>query len=114
MWYRRTFEIDKKAMKNQRAILHFEGSDFTTKVWVNGECLGQHKGGYTRFSFDMTSVLADGENIVTVRVEDSLDPRQPRGKQRWRQRISDVGMSKQPVSGNLYGWKWCRKADWNM
>lgn len=83
VWYRRTFEIDKKAMKNQRAILHFEGSDFTTKVWVNGECLGQHKGGYTRFSFDMTSVLADGENIVTVRVEDSLDPRQPRGKQRW-------------------------------
>ena len=83
VWYRRTFEIDKKAMKNQRAILHFEGSDYTTKVWVNGECLGQHKGGYTRFSFDMTSVLADGENIVTVRVEDSLDPRQPRGKQRW-------------------------------
>lgn len=68
-------------------MLHFEGSDFITKLWVNGQYAGSHKGGYTRFSFHITELLHDGENKLTVKVEDSFDTQQPRGKQRWADEV---------------------------
>lgn len=84
VWYNRTFTAEPLA-NGQRYIIHFEGSDYTTKVWVNGMMIGAHEGGYCRFSVDVTDYLSEsGENTLTVRCEDSLDSRQPRGKQRWR------------------------------
>lgn len=83
VWYHRTVRVDARLLVNNRYILHFEGSDFVTKVWVNGQFVGSHRGGYTRFSFDLTELLRDGENELTVKVEDSADMQQPRGKQRW-------------------------------
>ena len=53
-------------------------------MWVNGELAGSHKGGYARFTFDVTELLIRGENRITVMAEDSYEIRQPRGKQRWR------------------------------
>mgnify|MGYP001008433473 CR=1 FL=1 len=82
VWYHTKFEIPEPSQK-QKLMLHFEGSDFITKVWVNGEYAGEHKGGYSRFSFEISNLLKKGTNTLTVKVEDSLDPRQPRGKQRW-------------------------------
>lgn len=82
IWYHRIFQADASLLEKNRYILHFEGSDFVTKVWVNGEYAGIHKGGYARFSFDVTNLIKDGENEVTVKVEDSFDSQQPRGKQR--------------------------------
>ncbi|HIU76708.1 MAG TPA: beta galactosidase jelly roll domain-containing protein [Candidatus Pelethocola excrementipullorum] len=82
VWYHTKFEIPEPSQK-QKLMLHFEGSDFVTKVWVNGEYAGEHKGGYSRFSFEISNLLKKGTNTLTVKVEDSLDPRQPRGKQRW-------------------------------
>jgi beta-galactosidase/beta-glucuronidase len=67
-----------------RTLLHFDGSDFYTRGWLNGKFAGEHRGGYTRFSFDITGLLEDGRNILTVRVEDFNDTCQTRGKQRWR------------------------------
>jgi len=81
VWYRRVFTAGQT---DKRVILHFEGSDYRTKVWVNGKMAGTHTGGYTRFSFDITALLCEGENDVVVRVEDSYEVQQPRGKQRWR------------------------------
>ena len=83
IWYRRAFSTKKTG---NRAILHFEGSDYHTKVWINGQLAGTHTGGYTRFSFDITNLLCNdgGDNEIVVRVEDSNDTQQPRGKQRWR------------------------------
>ena len=84
VWYNRTFTA-APLTDDQRYIIHFEGSDYTTKVWVNGMMISAHEGGYCRFSVDATDYLAEsGENTLTVRCEDSLDTRQPRGKQRWR------------------------------
>ncbi len=83
VWYRRTITADADRLKDNRYILHFEGSDFLTKVWVNGELAGTHTGGYARFSFDITDLVHDGENEVVVKAEDSFDVQQPRGKQRW-------------------------------
>lgn len=83
VWYGRTFRAEKEKLSGNKLFLHFEGSDFLTKVWINGQFAGMHKGGYSRFSFDITDLAKDGENLVTVKVEDFMDPRQPRGKQRW-------------------------------
>lgn len=75
--------MDGARLKNQRYVIHFEGSDFLTKLWVNGQYVGCHRGGYARFSFDLTDLVRDGGNELTVKVEDSFDMQQPRGKQRW-------------------------------
>lgn len=83
IWYHRTINVDCVKLENNRYILHFEGSDFITKVWVNGAYAGSHRGGYARCSFDVTNLVHDGENELTVKVEDSFDTQQPRGKQRW-------------------------------
>ena len=74
--------MDGSRLEKENYLLHFEGSDFITKVWVNGQYVGDHRGGYARFSFDITDVVRDGENELVVKVEDSFDMQQPRGKQR--------------------------------
>jgi beta-galactosidase/beta-glucuronidase len=83
VWYKRDFSIDA-AKLSKKIILHFEGSDYHTQVWVNDNLVGSHDGAYTRFSFDITSFVKAENNSITVRVEDSFDISQPRGKQRWK------------------------------
>lgn len=86
VWYQRDLTLRQTDLEAKRAILHFEGSDYRTAVWVNGSFVGEHEGGYTRFSFDITAFVAEGENTVTVRAEDFPDEAQPRGKQRWAEK----------------------------
>lgn len=83
VWYQRSIVLIEEEIVKKGVLLHFEGSDFVTKLWVNGEYVGLHRGGYARFSFDITRYLHAGENRVTVKVEDSESIEQPRGKQRW-------------------------------
>ena len=83
VWYHRILTLDGGVPSGKRLLLHFEGSDFLTRVWVNGQCAGSHRGGYARFSFDVTELVLSGENHITVEVLDSMDVQQPRGKQRW-------------------------------
>ena len=81
LWYRR--ELIADIPEGKRMLLHFEGSDYLTKVWINGSSVGWHRGGYARFSFDITDYVKQGSNELIVRVEDTYDMQQPRGKQRW-------------------------------
>lgn len=83
VWYERSIDADAEKLKACRYVLHFEGSDFLTKLWVNGAYVGCHRGAYERFSFDITDYITGKENRIVVKAEDSLDPQQPRGKQRW-------------------------------
>ncbi|MDD3278046.1 MAG: glycoside hydrolase family 2 TIM barrel-domain containing protein [Lachnospiraceae bacterium] len=83
VWYYRSISVDGAMLDKNNYVLHFEGSDFITKVWVNGQLAGSHRGGYSRFSFDISDLIRDGENDLIVKVEDSYDAQQPRGKQRW-------------------------------
>lgn len=78
VWYQKKFNY----VSGKRALLHFEGSDYVTKVWVNGKFVGSNKGGYHAFCFDITSALQAGENLLVVKCEDSLDLNILRGKQR--------------------------------
>ncbi|MFR8317847.1 MAG: glycoside hydrolase family 2 protein [Catenibacillus sp.] len=83
IWYSRSVMLEEKEIDGKKILLHFEGSDFKTIVWINGKAVGSHQGGYARFSFDITRYVSPGENRITVKVEDSKSIVQPRGKQRW-------------------------------
>ena len=82
VWYRRTFALPD-VPGNHRWLLHFGAVDWLTRVYVNGEQVGEHRGGYDPFSFDITDVLLpDGEQELVVSVWDPTDQSdQPRGKQ---------------------------------
>lgn len=82
IWYRREFRLPAK-WYGQRLLLHFGAVDFEALVWVNGQEVGQHRGGYDAFWFDITEALKpDGENEILVGVWDPTDAgTQPRGKQ---------------------------------
>lgn len=82
IWYSNDININVE--KNKSIILHFEGSDFVTKLWINGNYVGMNIGGYHRFSFDITKFIVNGKNNFTIKVEDSLSKVQPRGKQRYK------------------------------
>jgi beta-galactosidase/beta-glucuronidase len=79
VWYQR--EVIKPEAWNRRVVLRIGASDFLTRVFVNGQEVGQHRGGYASFGFDIQHALMPGRNRITVRVEDSLSWTQPRGKQ---------------------------------
>ena len=83
IWYHKLIQVDGNRLLNENLVIHFEGSDFETTLWVNGIKAGSHRGGYARFSFDITKFIKDGENELVVKVDDSFDMQQPRGKQRW-------------------------------
>ena len=81
LWYQRDFTVPAK-WKNDKVLLHFGAVDWRADVWVNDVKVGQHTGGYTPFSFDITAALKNGANKLVVRVWDSTDEGfQPRGKQ---------------------------------
>lgn len=81
LWYRRTFEA--AVPKNQRVLLHFGAVDWQASVWVNGKEVGEHRGGFDPFTFDVTDALEkDGNQELIVSVWDPSDKGfQPRGKQ---------------------------------
>lgn len=81
LWYNRSFDISTN-WKGKRILLHFGAVDWKTDVWINGISVGQHTGGFTPFSFDITEALIKGANNLTIRVWDPTDKgHQPRGKQ---------------------------------
>ena len=80
VWYAKTLNVKPH---DGRVLLHFEGSDYHTRAFVNGQLVGEHFGGYARFSFDITDYVTEGENQLVVHIEDTFSRNQPRGKQRW-------------------------------
>ena len=80
VWYSRDFEVPGDWQRD-RILLHFGAVDYEATVWVNGIVAGTHAGGYVPFSFDITDLLREGSNTVTVRVVDEDKITQPRGKQ---------------------------------
>jgi beta-galactosidase len=72
--YRRRFKLPSAA-KGKHVFVDFEGVMTASTVWINGTRLGEYKGGYTPFSFDLTPHLDfDGENVLAVDVDSSERP----------------------------------------
>ncbi|NDQ55787.1 MAG: hypothetical protein GZ088_01790 [Acidipila sp.] len=68
-WYKVSF-VAPQFSQARRALLHFGAVDYFSEVFVNGKPVGQHEGGYTPFSFDVTEAVRPGANQVLVRVVD--------------------------------------------
>ncbi len=66
VWYRREFQYQKRA--STRVFVYFGAVNYQTAVYLNGEKLGEHEGGFTPFNFEATSSLRDGENFLIVEV----------------------------------------------
>ena len=81
LWYRTQFTIPSE-WKGKDILLHFGAVDWRAEIWLNDIKIGQHEGGYTPFSFDISPFLEDGKQTIIVKVWDPTDEGpQPRGKQ---------------------------------
>ncbi len=79
LWYAKDFEFSKD-IKDKKVLLHFGAVDYWAKVWLNGDYLGEHFGGYTPFYFEVEKYIKQ-KNLLVIRVEDTRSLAQPRGKQ---------------------------------
>ncbi len=79
VWYER--EVDLPPEWQGRVALRIGACDHWTRAFVNGQEVGQHRGGYAPFAFEIQHALKPGSNRITLRVQDSLSWTQPRGKQ---------------------------------
>lgn len=75
--YRRTIKIPA-GLQGQRVFVDFEGVMTASTVWLNGKLLGEYKGGYTPFSFELTKALEpESINVLAVEVDSSERPDTP-------------------------------------
>ena len=81
-WYRRTFTVPSP-WNGRRVILHLDGVDWQAQVFVNGQSVGTHQGGYDPFSYDITPwLIGSGPQELIIQVYNPVDNgSQPRGKQ---------------------------------
>ena len=81
VWYETNFDVPSK-WNNKNVLLHFGAVDWKTEIWLNNIKIGEHTGGYTPFSFDITPFLNSKSQKLVVKVWDpSNEGPQPRGKQ---------------------------------
>ncbi|RBW70064.1 glycoside hydrolase family 2 protein [Bacillus taeanensis] len=71
-WYRKEFSIDTLEQGN-KVFIEFQGSNSVTDVYVNGQHMGQHRGGYSTFRFDISDVVEIGaKNTLSVKVDNTV------------------------------------------
>jgi hypothetical protein len=79
-WYRKHITIDASWISAKRVFIEFGAAFLVSQVYVNGTLAGTHQGGYTGFSYDITSLLHSGDNVIAVRVNASWNAQiAPRG-----------------------------------
>ena len=76
--YRKRFDYPLE--KGRRLSIHFEGAMHTAEVFLNGQLVGSHIGGYLPFDVDLTSELQDSANVLEVFLDNREDPTVPPGK----------------------------------
>ncbi len=80
LWYKRSFSVPA-GWNGRRVILNFGAVDRSATVYVNGQQVGRHSGGYDAFSFDITPFLRAGNNDLVVGAFDPTDGSDMVGKQ---------------------------------
>jgi hypothetical protein len=79
-WYARSIEVPA-AWSGRRVFVVFGASDWKTTAWLDGVKLGEHQGGYTPFSFEITPQVRQGAQRLVVRVDDTNHAFKLEGKQ---------------------------------
>ncbi len=67
IWYKKDFDYIKKPGK--RLFVYFGAVNYQADVYLNGEKLGEHIGGFTPFNFEITGLVKDGNNFIIVKVD---------------------------------------------
>ena len=92
-WYRKHFRVSP-GHSGQKIFIEFEGVQKYCKVWINGKYLGDHKGGYGSFDFDITNYITEGkDNVLAVAVNNS---------QKDQFRIPPMAAGNYDVYGGIY------------
>lgn len=79
--YRKVITLSKEELAG-KVFLHFGAVDYKSYIYVNGELVKKHIGGYSSFKADITSAVKEGENVIFVIAQDDLrSGEQPAGKQ---------------------------------
>ncbi|MET9047112.1 PA14 domain-containing protein [Streptomyces sp. NPDC004362] len=102
MWYRRTFTVPPgwKIGDNKRLQLNFGAVDWQAEVYVNGTKVAEHKGGYDKFSADITDALKPGRSQeLIVGVYDPTDAANGENPPIGKQRLDPSGIWYTPTSG---------------
>ncbi len=96
LYYRKIFTIPK-GFKKDKVLLHFGAVDYQCKVYINQKLVGENKGGYFPFTFDITDfIFLDKENYLTMEV---TDPSDTGFQQRGKQKLKRGGIFYTPQSG---------------
>lgn len=85
LWYRRSFSVQgwEERRTGRRLLLHFGAVDQACVIYVNGQRLTKHTGGYLPFEVDITEAVKDGKNELVAAVKDLSDTSyHARGKQK--------------------------------
>src|SRR5215470_14630717 len=67
LWYKKSFDYQKKDRK--RLFVYFGAANYVADVYLNGEKLGRHEGGFTAFDFEITSLVKDKDNYLVVKAD---------------------------------------------
>lgn len=95
LWYHRRVPVPAQ-FSGKRLLLHFGAVDQTATVWVNGQHVGGHVGGYLPFSLDITDWIENGTADIVVRVTDDTEKS---GLTRGKQSSKRGGIWYTPQSG---------------
>lgn len=83
VWYSRNFSVTEEQAQ-EKILIHFAGVDYFCRLYINGIFVGEHKGGYDLFTFDISTYIMTGENRIILKVSDDRRVDHPRGKQYWK------------------------------
>jgi len=75
-WYHRHLTISPN-FTGKELLLKFQGANRRTDVFVNGQKVGTHTGGFAAFTFDITKAAKTGDNLIAVRVTNEYDDETP-------------------------------------
>ena len=72
-WYRKSFNVGESSV-NDLIYIEFDGVYRNSEVWINGHYLGKRPNGYSSFEYHLTPFVQPGNNIIAVKVDNSLQP----------------------------------------
>ncbi len=67
IWYKKSFDYNLK--EGKRLFLYIGAANYYSHVYVNGEKVGEHEGGFTPFNFDITALVKEKDNFVVIKVD---------------------------------------------
>lgn len=67
IWYKKSFDYQRRP--NTRVFVYFGAANYLADVYLNGEKIGQHEGGFTPFNFEITKLVRDTGNFLIVKVD---------------------------------------------